>query len=47
MSWNLIKLDESVGTQVRLIVIKIHKNQLSDDVIMTLLGARIVISQGS
>ena len=31
----LIKLGENVGTTVRLIVLKFHKNQFSVDVIMT------------
>ena len=35
MGWILIKLGENVGTSVRLIVLKFHRNQFSFDVIIT------------
>ena len=33
MDWILMKLDGSVGTSIRLIVLKFHKNRFSDYVI--------------
>ena len=47
MSRMLINLGESVGTSVRLIVLRFHKNQFSIDVIMTSFLFSKVISKRS